>query len=151
MHYFGVKTKITTEMKKLLLFTTVLGLLASCEIYIFDEQFVEWDERDLFVGDYRVEELSQTTDQFYVYNINIRKSCCIDNKIRISNFYGVGINVHAYVNDTRITVPWQRVDSYEIEGTGKMINNRLFLTFIVRDFKAIPSFTDFVDAEGRPY
>ena len=102
-----MKTKITTEMKKLLLFTTLLAIMASCEIYIFDEQ-VEWDERDLFVGRYRIEEVSQTTEQHYIYNIDIKKSCCIDNKIKISNFYGAGINVYAYVNDIRITVPLQR-------------------------------------------
>ena len=137
-------------MKKILLFGTIL-FLAGCEIYIFDEQYVEWDDRDLFVGSYRVEEYSQTTEQFYTYDMHIQKSCCQQQEIRISNFYGVGLDIYAVVYENRITIPLQKSKGYEIEGTGKMTSERLVLTFIARDLNARIVFTDFVDAEGWPY
>jgi hypothetical protein len=135
-------------MKKLLLFGTIL-FLGGCEIYLFEDPYV--DERNLFVGSYQVEEFSQITEQHYTYNMTIRKSCCDSREIKISNFYGVGISVKAIVNNNRLTIPLQYVGGYEIDGTGKMYHNKLSLTYVVRDLRGIPVFTDFVDAEGRFY
>ena len=135
-------------MKNLLLFGTIL-FLGGCEIYLFEDPFV--DERDLFVGNYQVEEYSQITEQHYTYSMTIRKSCCNSREIKISNFYGVGISVKAIVNNNRLTIPLQMVGGYEVDGTGKMSFGKLALTYIVRDLNGGPVFTDFVDAEGRFY
>ena len=135
-------------MKNLLLFGTIL-FLGGCEIYLFEDPYV--DERDLFVGNYQVEEYSQITEQHYTYSITIRKSCCNSREVKISNFYGVGISVKAIVNNNRLTIPLQRIGGYEVDGTGKMSFNKLALTYVVRDLNGIHVFTDFVDAEGRFY
>jgi len=138
-------------MKKLLLFT-VLVSLASCEIYFLEESYVDYDDRDLFVGSYHVKEYSQTTESYYEYNITIQKSCCDSEEVRISNFYGSDLVVYATVYDNRITIHQQHTDGYEIEGTGKMdYNNKLTLTFVVRDLYTKPVFADFIDAEGWLY
>ena len=135
-------------MKKLLLFGAIL-FLGGCEIYVFDDPYV--DDRNLFIGNYRVDEYSQVTEQHYNYSMSIQKSCCNSREIKINNFYGVDISVLAVVNDNRLTIPLQRVNGYEVEGTGKMTFDRLELTYIVRDLNVGPVFTDFVDAEGRFY
>jgi len=137
-------------MKKYLLFA-VLIIMAGCDIYIVDEPYVVYDDRDMFVGNYHINEFSQTTEQSYNYNVHILKSCCDTQEIRITNFYGSELEVYALVNDNRLTIPLQRVDGYEIEGTGKMDYDKLVFTFVVRDLYAYPVFTDFVDAEGWMY
>ena len=136
-------------MKKFLPFVLV-ALLASCEIYLFEDPN-GWDDRDLFVGSYRVEEYSQTTDNIYSYNITIQKSCCRSDEVRISNFYGSDLRVYGYVRDNRLTIPLQKEDGYEVEGTGRISGGRLEITFIARDLLSHPTFTDFVDMEGWPY
>ena len=135
-------------MKKLFLFTAIL-FLGGCEIFIYEKSYV--NNRDTFVGNYEVDEYSQTTEQYYTYSMTIQKSCCNAREIKINNFYGVGISVIAIVNDSRITIPLQLVNGYEIDGTGKLTFNRLVMTYIVRDLNNRPVFTDFIDAEGRPY
>jgi hypothetical protein len=117
------RTNKTRIMKRLLPFALLL-ILASCEIYIIEDPNA-WDERDLFIGSYDVEEYSQTTDRTYTYNIHIIKSCCRANEVKITNFYGTDLTVYGFVDDNRITIPLQQTDGYEIEGTGKMINGRL--------------------------
>lgn len=116
---------------------------------MFDDPYV--DDRNLFIGNYRVDEYSQVTEQHYNYSMSIQKSCCNSREIKINNFYGVDISVLAVVNDNRLTIPLQRVNGYEVEGTGKMTFDRLELTYIVRDLNVGPVFTDFIDAEGRFY
>lgn len=136
-------------MKRLLPFALLL-LLASCEIYLLEDPNA-WDDRDLFVGSYEVDEYSQTTELRYAYNMHIRKSCCRSDEVKISNFYGADLTVRAYINNNRITIPLQQTEGYEIEGTGKMVGGRLEMTFFARDILAFPTFTDFVDIEGWPY
>jgi len=135
-------------MKKLLLFGAIL-FLGGCEIYVFEEPHV--DDRNLFIGTYHVDEYSQVTEQSYTYSMTIQKSCCNSREIKINNFYGVGISVRAIVNDNRLTIPLQLVNGYEIDGTGKMLYDKLVLTYIVRDLNGGPVFTDFVEANGWFY
>ena len=137
-------------MKKLFLFASLISL-ASCEIYFYDDPNNGWDDRDLFIGNYEMQEYSEATEQYYSYSIRIQKSCCRSDEIKISNFYGADIKVKALVYVNKVTIPRQVVDGYEVEGTGKMINGKLNLTFIVRDLRSQPAFTDFLDAEGWPY
>ena len=132
-------------MKNLLLFGTIL-FLGGCEVYIFEDPYV--DDRNQFLGNYSVEEYSQVTEQFYTYSMTIKKSCCNSREVKINNFYGVGISVKAIVNNNRLTIPLQLVGGYEIDGTGKINYNKLELTYIVRNLYNRPLFTDFVDAEG---
>jgi hypothetical protein len=136
-------------MKRLLPFALLL-LLASCEIYLIEDPNAR-DDRNLFVGEYQVEEYSQTTDRLYTYNIRIQKSCCRADEVKITNFYGADLKVYAFVSNNRLTIPLQQTDGYEIEGTGKVVNGRLQITFFARDIFSYPTFTDFVDLEGWPY
>ena len=78
-------------------------------------------------------------------------SCCRSDEVKISNFYGSDLTVRGYIANNRITIPLQQTEGYEIEGTGKMINGRLQITFFARDIFSYPTFTDFVDMEGWPY
>ena len=136
-------------MKKLFLFAALISL-ASCEIYIFDDPDY-WDDRDQFVGNYYVEEYSQTTERFYTYDIEIEKSCCRNDEVRIFNFYGADIEVVALVHNYKLTIPLQKVSGYEIEGTGRLIDNKLELTFFARDLLSRPIYTDFVNVEAWIY
>ena len=136
-------------MKRLLPFALLLAL-ASCDIYLIEDPNA-WDDRDLFVGSYQVEEYSQTTDRLFSYNIRIRKSCCRADEVKITNFYGADLTVFGYVLNNRITIPLQQSNGYEVEGTGRMVNGRLEITFFARDIYSYPTFTDFVDLEAWPY
>ena len=73
-------------MKKLFLFTAIL-FLGGCEIFIYEKSYV--NNRDTFVGNYEVDEYSQTTEQYYTYSMTIQKSCCNAREIKINNFYEV--------------------------------------------------------------
>ncbi len=138
-------------MKKLLLLVLPLLLLAGCDIYIYQDPYVVYDDRDMFVGRYQVEEYSQTTGQFYNYRFDISKSYSDQATVIITNFYGAGLEVYATVYDSKITIPWQVVAGYEIEGTGRLVTDRLVFTYVVRDVYVRPAFTDFVDAEAWLY
>ena len=136
-------------MKKVILFAGLI-FLASCEIYLLENPNA-WDDRDQFVGSYNVEEYSQTTDHFYNYSITIYKSCCVKDEIRITNFYGADIKVTGMVFNNRITIPLQQVGGYEIEGTGKLVQGKLVMTFFARALYSYPAMTDFVEIEAWPY
>ncbi len=137
-------------MKRTLLFASLI-FLASCEIYLFEGPNDGWDDRDQFVGSYKVEEYSNTTDRLFTYRIRIEKSCCNSDEVRITNFYGADLEVFGLVNANKITIPLQSVDGYEVEGTGRIANGKLTITFVARDLFAYPVFADFVDVEGWPY
>ncbi len=138
-------------MKKLLRVVLPLFLLAGCDIYIYEEPYVTYDDRDLFVGRYQVEEYSQTTGRFFRYAFVVSKSCCDPTGVIITNFYGSGLAVYATVAGTQLTIPWQRIEGYETEGTGRITADRLTLTYFVRDLYTRPVVTDFVDAEAWLY
>ena len=127
-----------------------LALLASCELYIYEEP-VPWDDRDMFVGHYHMEEYSQTTGRIDTYNITVDKAWNRAHEVRIRNFYGIGLKVYGIVDGNRLTIPLQVVDGFEIEGTGRVVGDRLNLSFIARDLYDVPTYTDFVDAEGWLY
>ena len=133
-------------MKKLIPILAVI-LFFGCEVYIVEEP-IRWDDRDEFVGAYSVEDYSQTTEQLYTYEIYITKSCCSSQEIYIDNFYGVDIEVVGEVYGNKVTIPRQLINDYEIEGTGKIVNSTLHLSYIVRDYYEMPVFTDFVSSTG---
>lgn len=125
-----------------LLFVFALG---GCQIILYDDDTRYWDDRDDFVGYYEVEEYSETTDLYFNYEIDIVKSCCNSNEVFIRNFYDVDLEVRARVNGYRLTIPRQYIGNYEIEGTGRVDNFRLSLSYVVRNPHQYPS-TDFLSA-----
>lgn len=127
-----------------LLFAFVLG---SCQIILYDDEPRYWDDRDDFIGYYEVSEYSETTDLYFDYEVDIVKSCCNDYEILIRNFYDVDLEVRAHVNGYKLTIPRQYIGRYEIEGTGRIDNDRLTLSYVVRNPNQYPS-TDFLSANA---
>ncbi|OEK04499.1 hypothetical protein [Roseivirga misakiensis] len=118
-------------MKKGLLIVSVLVLLSSCDLTIIE---VPFDNRDNFVGRYEAEEYSETYDQLSFFDMRIlRDSDDFSNAIYIRNFYAQGIEVYAEVNGRNITIPRQVVDGFVVEGTGRLENGDVFLTYSVDD------------------
>jgi hypothetical protein len=122
----------------------ILISLSACDVYITEPRY---DQRERFVGYYDVEEYSNTYHEYTYYSIHIYKSNYSDTKIYLDNFYGAEISVVAYVSGSKITIPEQVVDGYEIEGTGWLSGNDLDLTYSVEDHYD-HSYTDFCDTHA---
>lgn len=120
-------------------------LLASCEIYIDDEPRRR-DDRNLFVGHYRIEENSDTYNVIAEYSIDIRKSTAYSNRVYIDNFYDSGIEVYAVVSGDRITIPLQEVYGYEISGRGYLYGGEIEIQYDVTDLESYRLITDYCDA-----
>ncbi|MFY0594567.1 hypothetical protein [Roseivirga sp.] len=128
-------------MKKGLLIVSVLVLLSSCDLTIIE---IPFDNRDNFVGRFEAEEYSETYDQLSFFDMRIvRDSDDYGNAIYIRNFYAQGIEVYAEVNGRRITIPRQAIDGYVIEGTGRLENGEIYLTYAVDDTFSANNRTDF--------
>ncbi|MCB0494559.1 MAG: hypothetical protein KDC79_00360 [Cyclobacteriaceae bacterium] len=125
-----------------LLFAFALG---SCQIIFYDDDPSYWDDRDLIVGFYKVDEYSETTDEYFNYEIDIVKSCCNDNEVLIRNFYDVDLEVYGYFSGYKLTIPRQYIGRYEIEGTGRMENSHLNMSYVVRNPDVYPA-SDFLSA-----
>ncbi|MBL7857759.1 MAG: hypothetical protein JNM57_08720 [Cyclobacteriaceae bacterium] len=116
-------------MKKLLPLV-LLGLFASCDFYYIEPRY---DNRDRMVGSYDVHEYSETFNDHLYYSMRIAKSSYDQQEIYIYNFYDADIRVYAYVDYERITIPFQIVDGYEVEGVGTFRNGDLSLSYRVKD------------------
>ncbi len=127
-------------MKKLFILIVLGALVSSCTFYEYDSEF---DRRDRVVGQYEVEEYSETWDGFTSYSISIAKGSYLD-EIIIYNFYGSGLRVFATLNGERITIPYQVVNGYEIEGFGVIYGNEMDLTYSVTDLYDVTP-TDFCE------
>ncbi len=101
------------------------------------------------IGQYHVDEYSATYREWIYYSIHISKATSSD-KIYMDNFYGSNISVYAFVDYDRITIPYQAVDGYEIEGAGTFQGNYLRLNYSVRDIYE-NSYTDFCETDARRY
>jgi hypothetical protein len=99
------------------------------------------------VGYYDMEEYSNTYDDYTYYSIQLSKSGYDGNEIRMSNFYGVDMNVYAYVNGDRITIPFQVVKGYEVEGVGTYRGSSIDFNYSVRDTYT-NSRTDFCETKA---
>jgi len=117
-------------MRTLSIFLLSLVIASGCEVIIVEPVY---DPRDKFVGNYEFEEYSETWDEILTYHISIRKSSHDDHEVYIKNFYGASINVYAFVEDHHITIPFQEVDMYEIEGSGTWIDGEISFTYYVHD------------------
>ena len=131
-------------MKRLLLLLITGLVLTSCEIYVEGE--VIYDSRDKFLGAYEVDEYSVTLDAYNVYDVHITKSYYDDGVIFINNFYGVNIEIFGTVNGSRVTIPLQEVNYYQIEGHGSIIGGELRLNYTVRDLDIRSNLTDHCNA-----
>ncbi len=125
------------------LYFLLFVVLGSCQIVIYDEPSY-YDNRDEIIGRYELDEYSETTELYFTYNIEILKSCCDSDEVYIRNFYDVGIEVIAYFDGHKLTIPRQYIDDYEVEGTGRLNGSELTLSYIVRNRFQNPS-TDFLN------
>lgn len=137
-------------MKKLLLLIISVFFLASCEIYI-DEEPRRRDDRNKFIGDYRIEESSNTYNSIIEYSIEISKSRSSNNRVYIHNFYDSGIEIYALVDGDRITIPFQEVYGFEVSGRGYLYNGELELYYDVTDLEKYRLVTDYCDAVAWTY
>ena len=109
---------------------SLLLVMASCDITIVEPRY---DSRDRMVGYYDVEEYSETYNDYTHYTIHVSKDYNSTYTIYLHNFYGADISVFARVEYDRITIPYQVVDGYEIEGVGNLSGSQLSLNYRVKD------------------
>lgn len=127
-------------MKRMLPIFTLL-LVASCDVYYVEPRY---DSRDQIVGYYNAEEYSKTYSDNTHYSMNVSKSSYGNSEINFSNFYGSNIRVYAYLDYGSITIPFQVVDGYEIEGVGNVSGRDISLSYRVKD-RVSNTRTDFCD------
>lgn len=133
-------------MKRLLPIAIVALIFTSCDYYDVEPRY---DARDRVVGRYDVEEYSETYHQYASYSIYVRKTG-YSRDIYIDNFYASNIRVFAYLDYDRITIPYQIVDGYEVEGTGTVYGSSINLHYRVKDTYT-NSYTDFCETDAWRY
>ena len=133
-------------MKRLFLFGLLALVISGCDFYVVEPAY---DSRDRITGHYDAEEYSETYNDRIYYSIYIAKSASRD-RVYIDNFYGSDIRVFAIVDYDRITIPYQVVDGYEIEGVGTFYGHYLSLNYRVKDIYN-NSYTDFCETEATRY
>ena len=129
-------------MKAKMVLLTVTVLLSSCNLMIIEPVY---DDRDRLTGSYRIEEHSQTYNDYTRFSIAIRKSGIYD-EVVIENFYNSGIAVRATVAYDKIYISRQIVNGYEIEGVGTYYGNEIEFSYRVRDTFSYGKPTDFCNA-----
>lgn len=95
-----------------------------------------------------MEEYSETFNDYTYYSVHITKDYSSNDRIYLKNFYGANISVYAYVDYTKITIPNQVVNGYEIEGVGTLQGSNLSLNYRVKDLYHY-SATDFCETWGE--
>jgi hypothetical protein len=140
-------SQTVADMKtKLILFGLLIGL-ASCDVLIVEPVY---DDRDRISGSYKVEEHSQTYNDYTRFYIYIRKSGFNDGII-IENFYDAGVNIRASVVYDKIYINRQIVNGYEVEGVGTLYGNEIQFSYRVRDTYSSHKPTDFCSATAWFY
>jgi hypothetical protein len=115
-------------MNKIAVFTL---LIFSCACTI-DNNDPRYDQRNDVVGYYDVEEYSQSYNDVTYYSMQISKGRSYD-EIVLRDLYADGLRVYAILNYDRITIPFQVVDGYEIDGTGTVYGSKINLDYRVKD------------------
>lgn len=133
---------------KTLVFISAILLLASCDVYYVDPVPV-YDPRDQFVGTYDISEYSSTYDEYFEYGVSIYKSS--GGQVVIDNFYNSGLRAYANVNGSRVYIPWQNIDGYELQGEGYLAGTKLVINYKVRDTYTQNGAYDFCEATGWRY
>jgi hypothetical protein len=116
--------------RSLVLLFALIGL-ASCDVYYLDnERPVR--SRDRIIGSHYTEEYSATYDEYYEYDVWV-SSGSRSNEVYFENLYIDGLSVYATVSYDAITIPFQVIDGYEIEGVGTIYSDQISLNYYVRD------------------
>lgn len=117
-------------MKPVLIAAAAMLVLASCDVLVVEPAY---DYRDDVVGYYDIEEYSDVYNDYVYYDIYIGERSGSRRAVYISNFYGADITIDAYLDNRTITIPYQVVNGYEVEGSGYFSGSRLTLDFSVKD------------------
>jgi hypothetical protein len=133
-------------MIRLLPIVLIALIVSSCDVYDAEPRY---DARDKVIGRYDVEEFSETYNQVTAYSIYVRKSG-YNREIYIDNFYASNIRIYAYLDYDRITIPFQIVDGYEIEGAGTVYGSSLSMHYRVKD-TFTNSYSDFCETDAWRY
>lgn len=133
-------------MKTKILLLAMVLFLTSCEVII--EPVI--DDRDRLVGSYRVEEYSQTFNDYGKFTIRIRKAPGYNSDVIVENFYNANLNVRAEVINDKIYISKQFIDGYEIEGVGTVYYDEIRFSYRVRDTYYYKP-TDFCEATAWEY
>lgn len=119
-------------MKRSLIFLAFAAMfLTACDVYYVDTE-QPYRSRDRIVGSHFAEEYSQTYQEYYEYDVWISRGSR-SNEVYIENLYLDGLSVYATVSYDAITIPFQVIDGYEIEGAGTIYNDQISLNYYVRD------------------
>jgi len=134
-------------MKTFITFILGIALLSSCDVYVLEQRV---DHRDRIVGNYEMDEYSETYRDYTYYDMEVSKSAYSHREIYMHNFYGVNIRIYAYVDGNAVTIPYQINNGYEIEGHGTVYRNELRLNYRVVDVYHGTA-TDFCDTQARRF
>ncbi len=117
-------------MKKFILIISLSVVLFSCDVLIVEPAY---DYRTPLLGSYQLEEYSQTYSRNFNYQVYISRSVYGSRYIDIDNFYDEGISVRAEVNGSKIYIPMQTVNGFQVEGSGNIFSGEINLTYRIRD------------------
>jgi hypothetical protein len=118
-------------MKTTAYFGVLVLLLTSCVGY-YDTETPSYDVRERFIGSYDVEEHSDTYRETTYYTMRVVRSYH-SNEVILQGFYASDIDVYATVSNNYISIPFQIVDGFEIEGSGSYYRGTLDLHYTVYD------------------
>jgi hypothetical protein len=116
-------------MKPLLSVFFAAFLFSACTLDTLEPRY---DARNNIIGYYQVEEHSATYNDVTYYSMRISKSR-YSREIYLDNFYVDNLRVSAIYEYNNITIPYQVVDGYEIEGVGSFSGNQLKMSYSVKD------------------
>jgi hypothetical protein len=133
-------------MKTFIALAFGLVMLTSCDMYMIEDEPHYHDYRDDITGHYELDEYSETYRDYTYYTVTISRGYG-RREIYIHNFYGFDRDVLAYLDGHTITIPFQVINGYEIEGHGQVVYDELDLHYSVTD-RYHDSPTDFCDTEG---
>ncbi|NMM48393.1 hypothetical protein [Marinigracilibium pacificum] len=132
-------------MKRSLLFYSFLLIvsLSSCNIYI-DEPLYNLS------GHYRVDEYSHHYDEYFRYSIYIDQPHINgpDDVIFIENFYNADIVVEAYLNGSRINIPYQEIGPFDIQGSGYISDGNIHLDATIWEHVGYSTIRDDIEIDA---
>jgi hypothetical protein len=132
---------------------TIVYLLLSAFAFVSCVDYTDetrYDERDRIVGRYEVEEYSTTYDDHLYYDMYLSKDRSSRSLIYLDDFYLENLRVYADLDDDYISIPFQIVDGYEIEGSGYLYHGDLHLNYKVRD-RYENAYPEYFETVAYPY
>ncbi len=131
-------------MKTIIAFAFGMFFLTSCDVYVVEP--VVRDHRSSIIGSYDFDEYSDTYDEYVYYRVEVYRGYSGD-QILLHNFYGIKDDVIAYFDGSNISIPFQVVNGFEIEGDGYLQYDKLILDYRVFD-RYHASRADYCDTEA---